>query len=122
MTGTQGGSSAAKGRILVVDDQRNMRATTALLLREEGFQVLEAAGGEDALKLVGREPLDLMVTDLKMEPMDGLTLLAKALEVLPSLQIIVMTAFGSIETAVEAMRRGAYDYVPKPFKEGELIH
>ncbi|PTL76485.1 sigma-54 dependent transcriptional regulator [Vitiosangium sp. GDMCC 1.1324] len=102
-----------------MDDQRNMRATTALLLRAEGYTVLEAANGEEALTTLAAG-VDLMLTDLKMEPMDGLTLLKKALEVAPRLQVIMMTAFGSIESAVEAMRQGAFDYVTKPFKEGEL--
>ncbi|MFL5356031.1 sigma-54-dependent transcriptional regulator [Archangium sp.] len=103
-----------------MDDQRNMRATTALLLRAEGYTVSEAANGEEALMALSGGGLDLMLTDLKMEPMDGLTLLKKALAVAPRLQVIMMTAFGSIESAVEAMRQGAFDYVTKPFKEGEL--
>ena len=111
-----------RGRILVVDDQRNMRATTALLLRAEGYTVLEAATGEEALASLSSSGVDLLLTDLKMEPMDGLTLLRRALEVAPRLQVIMMTAFGSIESAVEAMRLGAYDYVTKPFKESELRH
>ncbi|MFT3710756.1 MAG: sigma-54 dependent transcriptional regulator [Archangium sp.] len=111
-----------KGRILVVDDQRNMRATTALLLRSEGYTVDEAGSGEEALAWLQDHQVDLLLTDLKMEPMDGLTLLKRALEVSPRLSVIVMTAYGSIDTAVEAMRRGAYDYITKPFKDGELIH
>src|SRR5437588_2660724 len=109
----------SKGRILVVDDQRNMRATTAMLLRAEGYDVLEAAGGEEALSSLSDRDIDVLLTDLKMEPVDGLTLLTRALEAAPKMQVIVMTAYGSIESAVEAMRRGAYDYVTKPFKEGE---
>ncbi len=116
------GGAASHGRILVVDDQRNMRATTALLLREEGYQVAEAGGAEEALALLGKESFDLLLTDLKMEPVGGLALLKRGLEAAPNLQVIVMTAYGSIETAVEAMRLGAYDYVTKPFKDGELVH
>ncbi|MBS1150743.1 MAG: sigma-54-dependent Fis family transcriptional regulator [Myxococcaceae bacterium] len=115
-------SPESKGKVLVVDDQRNMRATTAMLLRAEGYQVEEAAGGEEALTMLAARPVDLLLTDLKMEPIDGLTLLKRALEVVPHAQVIVMTAYGSIESAVEAMRRGAYDYITKPFKEGELVH
>jgi two-component system response regulator HydG len=110
------------GRILVVDDQRNMRATTAMLLRASGYQVHEAEGGEQALGMLGERSADLMLTDLKMEPMDGLTLLKRATELSPRTQVILMTAYGSIESAVEAMRTGAYDYITKPFKEGELLH
>jgi two-component system response regulator HydG len=113
---------ASKGRLLVVDDQRNMRATTALLLRAEGFTVDEAGGGDEALSLLAQRSYDLLLTDLKMEPMDGITLLKKALESSSGLQVIVMTAYGSIETAVEAIRSGAYDYLTKPFKEGELVY
>jgi len=109
-----------RGRILVVDDQRNMRATTALLLRDYGYTVTEASSGEEALGVLASSGVDLMLTDLKMTPMDGLTLLKKALEASPRLQVVMMTAFGSVETAVEAMRQGAYDYVQKPFKDGEL--
>ncbi|MFO0593738.1 MAG: sigma-54 dependent transcriptional regulator [Myxococcaceae bacterium] len=111
-----------KGRILVVDDQRNMRATTALLLRAEGYTVDEAGSGEEALAWLADHHVDLLLTDLKMEPMDGLTLLKRAVETAPRLSVIVMTAYGSIDTAVEAMRRGAYDYITKPFKDGELLH
>jgi len=109
-------------RILVVDDQRNMRATTAMLLRAAGYDVLEAGDGEEALRILGGSGVDLLLTDLKMEPMDGMTLLKRGLEVSPQTQVILMTAFGSIESAVEAMRLGAYDYVTKPFQERELVH
>jgi two-component system, NtrC family, response regulator HydG len=118
--GSAGGNPV--GQVLVVDDQRNMRATTALLLREEGHTVQEAADGEQALAALMNGPVDVMLTDLKMEPMDGLSLLKRALEVAPSTQVIVMTAYGSIESAVEAMRLGAYDYITKPFKEGEVVY
>src|SRR6187431_3233120 len=107
-------SPESKGKVLVVDDQRNMRATTAMLLRAEGYQVEEAGGGEEALTMLASRPVDLLLTDLKMEPIDGLTLLKRALELTPQAQVIVMTAYGSIESAVEAMRRGAYDYITKP--------
>jgi two-component system response regulator HydG len=117
---TDASTPTPRGRILVVDDQRNMRATTALLLRSSGYTVLEAATGEEALNTLASTGVDLLLTDLKMEPMDGLTLLKRALEVSPRLQVIMMTAFGSIESAVDAMRLGAYDYITKPFKEGEL--
>src|SRR5256885_7275857 len=109
-------------RILVVDDQRNMRATNAMLLRAAGYDVLEAADGEEALRVLGGPGVDLLLTDLKMEPMDGMTLLRRGLEVSPQTQVILMTAYGSIEGAVEAMRHGAYDYVTKPFQERELVH
>jgi two-component system, NtrC family, response regulator HydG len=111
-----------RGRILIVDDQQNPRITTALLLRTAGYFVLEASTGEEALTTLSGGGVDLMLTDLKMEPMDGLTLLKKALEVASRLQVIVMTGFGTTEIAVEVMRQGAVDYISKPFKERELLH
>jgi two-component system response regulator HydG len=111
-----------RGRILVVDAQRNTRAITANLLRARGHTVLEALSGEQALATLAKSEVHLMLTRLQMKPMDGLTLLKCALEVTPSLQVIVTTASGSIESAVESMRRGAFDYVTLPFKEGEMLH
>jgi two-component system response regulator HydG len=110
-----------KARILVVDDQRNMRSTTALVLRQEGYQVAEADSGEAALARLLAEPFDVVVTDLKMEPLDGLEVLRGALEVSPSTQVIVMTGYGTVESAVAAMQQGAHDYLSKPFKESELL-
>jgi two-component system response regulator HydG len=111
-----------RGRILVVDDQRNMRTTTALVLTAEGYAVYQAATGQEALDFLGYTSVDVLLTDLKMEPMDGLSLLKKALEAVPQLQVIIMTAFGSIDSAVEAMRLGASDYITKPLKAGTLQH
>ena len=108
-------------RILIVDDQRNMRTTTALVLRQQGYEVFEAESGEAALSRLLAEPFDVVLTDLKMAPLDGLAVLRGALEVAPSTQVIVMTGYGTVESAVEAMQQGAYDYVSKPFKESELL-
>src|SRR5574342_352334 len=109
------------GRVLVVDDQKNMRATTAILLRQAGHQVAEAEDGAAAIQRLGSESFDVVLTDLRMGAVDGLEVLRGALESAPSTQVIVMTAFGTIESAVEAMRRGAYDYLAKPFKGEELL-
>jgi two-component system response regulator HydG len=109
------------GSILVVDDQKNMRTTTALLLRDEGYEVAEAGSVEEAVGLLAERTFDVVLTDLKMEPLDGLELLKRVSTLAPNCQVIVMTAYGTIESAVEAMRRGAYDYVTKPFKEPELL-
>ncbi len=110
-----------RGSILVVDDQKNMRTTTALLLRGEGYEVAEAAGVEEAASRLAGATFDVLLTDLKMEPLDGLAMLQRAGEIAPHTQVIVMTAYGTIESAVEAMRRGAFDYVAKPFKGLELL-
>lgn len=107
-------------RLLVVDDQKNMRTTTALLLRQAGYEVVEAASGEEAIRRLEDSTFDLLLTDLKMEPIDGMELLARAVQIQPSIQVIVMTAYGTIDSAVEAVRLGAADYLSKPFKHGEL--
>src|SRR5256714_9794566 len=108
-------------RVLIVDDQRNMRTTTALVLRQQGYEVAEAESGEAALSRLLAEPFDVVLTDLKMAPLDGLAVLSGALEISPSTQVIVMTGYGTVESAVEAMQQGACDYVSKPFKESELL-
>ncbi|GAC1605850.1 MAG: sigma-54 dependent transcriptional regulator [Myxococcales bacterium] len=111
----------AAARILIVDDQRNMRTTTALVLRHEGYAVTEAESGEAALSRLLAESFDVVLTDLKMAPLDGLAVLRGTLEVSPSTQVIVMTGYGTVESAVAAMQQGAHDYLSKPFKESELI-
>jgi two-component system response regulator HydG len=114
-------TAPAPPRVLIVDDQRNMRTTTALVLRQQGYHVDEAESGEAALSRLLVEPFDVVLTDLKMAPLDGLAVLRGALEISPSTQVIVMTGYGTVESAVAAMQYGAYDYVSKPFKETELL-
>jgi two-component system response regulator HydG len=113
--------SSQPARVLVVDDQRNMRATTALLLRDAGYAVAEAEDGASAVRRIAAEPFDVVLTDVRMGEVDGMEVLRSTLEIAPTTQVIVMTAYGTIESAVEAIRRGAYDYIPKPFKEDELL-
>src|SRR5438874_492101 len=112
---------APRARILIVDDQRNMRATTALVLRQAGYEVIEAESGEAALSRLLAEPFDVVLTDLKMAPLDGTAVLRGALEISPTTQVIVMTGYGTVESAVAAMQQGAHDYLSKPFKEDELL-
>ena len=109
-----------QGRILIVDDEVNARTALIELLRDEGYSVDSAADGFKALGKVADFAPDLVVTDLKMPGMDGLQLLEKLRENDPELPVIVMTAFGEIETAVRAMRAGARDYLAKPVNVGEL--
>ncbi|MBI5069315.1 MAG: sigma-54-dependent Fis family transcriptional regulator [Deltaproteobacteria bacterium] len=113
--------SGQLGKVLVVDDQKNMRATTALVLRDAGYAVAEAESGAAAVQRVAAEPFDVVLTDVRMGPVDGMEVLRATLESAPATQVIVMTAYGTIESAVEAIRRGAYDYLAKPFQEDELL-
>ena len=108
-------------KVLVVDDQRNMRTTTSMMLRSAGYDVDEAASGEEACEKTSHDSYDLVLTDLKMGGKDGIDVLRHVKEQAPLTEVIVMTAYGTIESAVEAMRIGAYDYIQKPFAEEELL-
>ena len=108
-------------KILVVDDQRNMRTTLSMMLRGAGYDVDEAADGGEACDSALQESYDLVLTDLKMGGRDGMDVLRYVKEHSPLTEVIVMTAYGTIESAVEAMRTGAYDYIQKPFTEEELL-
>ncbi len=110
-----------KGRVLVVDDHRNMVVSLAISLRNAGFQVVEAVGGEAAFARLGEETFDVVVSDLRMDGVDGMAVLQRALEASRTTQVIIMTAFGSVESAVQAMKAGAAEYVQKPFTDEELI-
>ncbi len=110
----------SKGRILVVDDEVNARNALTELLRDDGYAVEAAADGFKALGKMADFAPDLVLTDLKMPGMDGIQLLAKLRESDPDLPVVMMTAFGEVETAVGAMRAGARDYLSKPVNVGEL--
>src|SRR4051812_44129360 len=87
-------ADARKGRVLVVDDHRNMVASLAISLRNAGFLVTEAVGGEAAVGRLGEDPFDVVVSDLRMDGIDGMQVLKRALEASPATQVIIMTAFG----------------------------
>src|SRR5512142_543171 len=102
------------GRILVVDDEVNARTALAELLRDEGYSVETAADGFKALPKLEEFAPELLLTDLKMPGMDGLELMKKAQERDPDCVVVMMTAFGAVDSAVKAMRAGAADYLTKP--------
>jgi DNA-binding NtrC family response regulator len=106
--------------ILIIEDEAKMRRLLELNLGEDGFKTLSAGDAETGLKLLASEPVHLVLTDLKLPGMNGLELLQSAKQQYPALPIVVMTAFGSVETAVEAMKAGATDYVLKPFSLAEM--
>jgi DNA-binding NtrC family response regulator len=110
----------SKGRVLVVDDEVNARTALAELLRDEGYVVELAADGFKALGKLAEFAPDLVLTDLKMPGMDGIQLLGRLHEDDAEVPVVVMTAFGEVETAVSAMRAGARDYLSKPINVGEL--
>lgn len=107
--------------ILVVDDHSGMRRSLSMMLRAAGHLTIEASDGINALELVGKKPVDLVITDLRMSGLSGTDLLRRIRESHPQIPVIVITAYGSIDSAVEAMRLGAMDYVTKPFQEADLL-
>ena len=107
-------------RVLVADDEQSMRELLAITLRRAGYEVTLAEGGAAAIARLERERFDLIITDLRMQETDGMAVLRAARERAPETVVVVVTAYASTETAVEAMRLGAYDYVTKPFKLDEI--
>jgi len=107
-------------RVLVVDDEKSMRELLAITLERQGYEVSVAEDGEVAIQAVRRDGFDVIITDLRMPNADGLQVLRAAKEHTPETVVIVITAVGSTETAVEAMKLGAYDYITKPFKLDEI--
>ncbi|MDP3181870.1 MAG: sigma-54 dependent transcriptional regulator [Desulfobaccales bacterium] len=107
--------------ILVVDDENNYLTVMEALLGEAGYEVLTAQSGPEALKIVGRTDLDLVLTDMKMPKMSGIELLAELHRLYPELPVVIMTAYGTVEKAVQAMKKGAFDYLLKPFKNEEIL-
>ncbi len=107
--------------ILIVDDQKNMRESLAIAFKRAGYNVDSVENGENAVKLQGDKLYDLVMLDLKMEDMDGLEVLSHIKQINLATEVIVMTAFGTIDSAIEAMRKGAYDYATKPFQLTDIL-
>lgn len=108
-------------RVLVVDDEENIRLVLRTLLVKHGYEVTAASSAEEALEKVADEPPDFVIADVRMPGMSGIELVAKLREAGTEAVAIVMSAYGSVELALEAMKAGAYDYVSKPFKKDEVL-
>ena len=111
----------AAARLLVVDDEGRQRDILRMILESEGYDVTTAGNGRLALKAAGGEAFDAVLTDLKMPDMSGIALLEELLRSQPGLCVVLMTAHGSIDSAVDAMRKGAFDYLTKPLERDELL-
>jgi two-component system NtrC family response regulator len=109
-----------KPKILVVDDDQSLRKVLEYNLSQEGYQVSSAASGREGLDLIKKEEPELCILDIQLGDISGIEVLEQAKKVLPEMEIIIITAFGTIEMAVEAMKKGAYDYITKPFNREEL--
>ena len=106
--------------ILVVDDEHSMREFLEIMLDKEGYLVATAAGGSEAIDILKKKEFDLVITDIRMKEVNGLEVLKKCKEIYPNTIVIMISAYASTSTAVEAMKWGAYDYLPKPFKVREI--
>jgi two-component system response regulator PilR (NtrC family) len=110
----------SKGKILIVEDEKSMREVLGILLEGEGCDVTLAAGGIDGISLLNKDIFDMVITDIKMPKVNGFEILKKVRETSPDTLVIMITAFGTTESAIEAMQLGAYDYIHKPFKIDEI--
>ena len=119
-TDNQQPTTSNRSRILVVDDEPSMRELLDIVLRREGHEVFKASNGRQAVEILEREPIDLLISDIKMPDMSGVDVLKAAKLLDADIVGIMVTAYASIESAVEAMHLGAYDYVSKPFNVEEL--
>jgi two-component system response regulator AtoC len=108
-------------RILVVDDDETLRQSLELVLAAEGYEVAAAAHAEAALRQIEASPVDVVLCDLRMPGMDGMELLPQIARRIPGATVIMMSAYGTADLAIEAMKRGAYDYLAKPFQPSELL-
>ncbi|MBW1820323.1 MAG: response regulator, partial [Deltaproteobacteria bacterium] len=107
-------------RLLIIDDEENMRHMLSAMLKRSGYIVDTASDGSEGIKMVEQNQYDFILCDLKMPNMGGMEFLDSAREKIEASTVIMMSAYGSIDTAIEAMKLGAYDYISKPFKSDEV--
>lgn len=112
--------SSNRRKILVVDDEQSMREFLEIMLDKEGYEVCCAASGVEAIDSLHKQSFDLVITDIRMKQVDGLRVLKECKKISPQTVVIIISAYASTETAVAAMKEGAYDYLPKPFKVAEM--
>src|SRR3989338_3076829 len=110
-----------ENKILIVEDQDAMRESLVIAFRDEGYQVEGVASGEEAIQKLSNDVYGLIITDLKMKKVDGLEVMKAAKTANASSEVVLITAYGTISTAVQAIRDGAYDYVTKPFRHHEIL-
>lgn len=108
-------------QVLVVDDEANIRLTLSTLLRRAGYAVQAAEGGKEAVELLQQHPFDLLLVDLRMPEMDGMQVVAAARQSQPDIAVIVLTGHGSLETAVEGLRQGIFDYLLKTTEPAQVL-
>ena len=108
-------------KILIADDDPTILSLLNKILLSKGYEVQLAENGSVAEKYLKSDKYDLLISDIKMEPVDGMQLLKRTRQMRPHIGVIMLTAYATVSTAVEAMKEGAFDYIPKPFKIDELL-
>ena len=108
-------------RVLVVDDDEGVRQMLSVMLGREGYEVTACAGGRDALNALSDSTFDVVLSDVRMPDMDGMELLERVIDQYPDSTVILMSAYGNVDSALTAIKKGAYDYISKPFKKDEVI-
>ena len=108
-------------KVLLVDDEPRILLLLQSLLKTNGYEIETARDGASALAIVNKGGIDITVTDLRMAPMDGMQLFAEIKKVRPGMPVILLTAYASVETAIEAMKEGVFDYLTKPFKVDDIL-
>lgn len=108
-------------RVLIIDDEENIRYMLQLILEDEGYEVELANDGAEGIEKIHSNHFDFVISDIKMPKMGGLEVLTSVIESSPNIPVIMISAFGTVDTAIEAMKQGAYDYVMKPFKQDEIL-
>jgi DNA-binding NtrC family response regulator len=109
-------------RVLIVEDNESLRAGIKVSLEESGFSVQDAASGEEAVQKLEAESFHVVVSDIRLGDLTGVDILKKAKEVNSGTEVILMTAYATVETAIQALRLGAFDYIQKPFEIEQLQH
>ncbi|HEX4459177.1 MAG TPA: response regulator, partial [Polyangia bacterium] len=111
----------ARPRIVLADDELNLRKVLGAILQRDGYEILEARDGEEALALVAANPgIAAVITDLRMPRLDGMGLLRRVVAEHPDVPVVMITAHGSVDSAVEAVKLGAFDYIEKPFEQLQI--
>ena len=111
----------AKAKILVVDDEEIVLKSCRKILESGGHQVYTALSGQEVFDLLEKEPVDIIFTDMKMPAIDGIEVLERVKEKYPDILVVMITGYSTVQSAVQAMELGAFDYIPKPFTPGEVL-
>ncbi len=111
----------SKGRVLVIDDEAIVRISCQRVLTPEGYDVVVTSRGDEAIELLEKEQFDVVLTDLKMPDMDGIEVLKTIKQRWPEIQVIIITGYGTISTAVQAIKLGAFEYIEKPFTPEDIL-